>query len=188
MVLSIGIALRASKSMGAVMAAFDRADAAPPATTYDVIAPEDLRFDEVCEGFAYWKLLCGERPFPTREEISPRAIARLLTNLILLKVIDGGADFEFVIVGDEVQRAYSASLLRRRLSDIAKDLPNSAAYWGGVYRDIVRTGKPWAVRFAAGLDGETRFFEAEAVLLPLGPREGAVDHILTFGKRKPYGS
>lgn len=137
----------------------------------------------VQQGLAYWRSLCGARAFPARSQIAPRAIMRLLTNTVLLKVLDEGADFEFLVVGDEVTRAYRAPLMHRRLSEVAKDLPNAAVFWGHVYRDIVQNRKPWAVRFCAGHDGEAKFSDGEAILLPLGPSDDVVDHIITFTKR-----
>lgn len=156
---------------------------APKGPTFEAIALEALSKPLVIQGLAYWRSLCGTRTFPAREQLSPREILRLLTNTILLKVIDGGNDFEFAVVGDEVTRAYRTKLIHRRLSEIAKDIPNAATFWGGVYRDIIQNRKPWAVRFSSGSDGEARFSNAEAVLLPLGPRDDVVDHIITFTQR-----
>ncbi|GAA0550714.1 hypothetical protein FHS83_001277 [Rhizomicrobium palustre] len=151
--------------------------------TYRRIEFDELRFAEVRQGYAYWLGLCGARLYPAREEISPRPIRHLLAHVILLKVIAGGKDFEYTIVGDDVVRAYKAPLAQRRLSDIATDLPNSARYWSCVYRDIVETGQPWAVRYSAQLEREACFADAEAVLLPLGSSPGCVDHLITFAKR-----
>lgn len=158
----------------------------PPtgAATFAVIGFEALRFREVRDGYAYWERLRGSRAFPSREQLEPRVIGPLLTNLILLRVIDGGRDFEYCMVGDEVSRAYRTQLNLRRLSEVGKEMPTAATYWGHVYRDICQNHKPWAVRYSPGIDGEGRFSEAEAVLLPLGPRDDAVDHIVTFGKRR----
>jgi hypothetical protein len=150
---------------------------------FQAIELHELTKPLVLQGLAYWRSLRGDRAYPCRDQISPRAIIRLLTNTVLLRVLDGGADFEFLVVGDEVTRAYRAPMLRRRLSEIAADLPNASSYWGGVYRDIVRTGKPHAVRFTADAGGEAKFSDAEAVLLPLGPTDEVVDHIITFTKR-----
>lgn len=160
----------------------------PHGSSYQIIGLDDLRYEPVREGLAYWQSLRGTRAFPAREQIEPRAIARLLTNTIVIKVIGGGTDFEFLTVGDEVMRAYRTSLIHRRLSDIAVDMPNSAAWWGYVYQDIFHHRKPWAVRYGAGFDGEAKFSDAEAVVLPLGATDAVVDHILTFGARTLSGA
>ncbi|MDR3528322.1 MAG: PAS domain-containing protein [Rhizomicrobium sp.] len=158
-------------------------DPTPPTASFAVIGVEELRFAQLRQGYAYWESLCGGRAFPARDQLQPRCMAPLLTNLILIRVIDHGLDFEYRIVGDEVSRAYRSQLNLRRLSEVGKEMPTAATYWGDVYRDICKHGKPWAVRYSPGLDGEGHFSEAEAVLLPLGPSDDAVNHILTFGKR-----
>jgi hypothetical protein len=160
-------------------------DDTPPSTaaSFAVIGVEELRFTALQQGYAYWNSLRGARAFPAREQLQPRCIATLLTNLILIRVLDHGLDFEYRIVGDEVSRAYRSQLNLRRLSEVGKEMPTAATYWGDVYRDICKNRKPWAVRYSPGLDGEGHFSEAEAVLLPLGPSDDEVDHILTFGKR-----
>ncbi len=158
-------------------------DSSRPGPVFEPIDIDAVSKPLVQEGLAYWRSLCGSRAFPARDQISPRAIRRLLTNTILIRVLDAGADFEFLVVGDEVTRAYRAPLMHRRLSEIGKDIPNAAGFWGNVYRDIVQNRKPWAVRFSAGHDGEARFSDGEAILLPLGPSDDVVDHIITFTKR-----
>lgn len=154
------------------------------ATRFEVVGIDAIQDAQVRQGIAYWNALRGPRVFPSREEVSPRAIAPLLSRAILLKVIGDGEDFEFVIVGDEVERAYRTTLLHRRLSDVARDLPNSAAWWEHVYREICRTGVPWAVRMHAGVDNETNYSDGEAALLPLGTADGKVEYIMTFAWRK----
>ncbi len=155
----------------------------PQRTTYRAIGLAELSYPQVRDGLQYWQSLKGERLFPSRQQVKPRAIASLLANTILIKVIEGGKDFVFTIVGDEVLRSYRTPFIHRRWSELVVDLPHAAAYWGDVYRDICRNKKPWAVRYTPGLDGEAKFSKAEAVVLPLGPNDDVVDHILTFGER-----
>lgn len=151
---------------------------------FAMIALGDLRWAPVRAGCDYWNALRGTRRFPAWSEIAPSRIARLLANAIVIKVLDGGADFAFPIVGDQVIRSYRAAILHRRLSEIALEMPKTCAWWGEVYRTIVRTGEPCAVRFSSGLDGESRFADAETALLPVGPAENEVDRIVGFTHRR----
>lgn len=160
----------------------------PQGSSYQIMGLDEVCYAPVRDGLTYWQSLRGTRAFPSREQIEPQAIARILTNTIVIKVLGGGTDFEFLIVGDEVMRAYRKPLIHRRLSDIALDMPNSAAWWGYVYQDICLHRKPWAVRYGAGFDGEAKFSAAEAVVLPLGATDTVVDHILTFGARTLSGT
>ncbi len=135
------------------------------------------------EGIAYWQSLCGDHAMPQRADLNPRAIPRLLSRLVLIRVLEDGADFEYVIVGDEVGRAYRAPLAHRRISDIEREMPNTIGFWATVYRQMYRSGLPVAVHMVAGYDGEANFSDGEVVLLPLGPASGPIDHIVTFGRR-----
>ena len=155
----------------------------PNATQFEFFDLEELQDPLLRSGVDYWKSLRGTRAFPTREQIVPRAITPLLSRTVLIKVIDDGADFEYVIVGDEVERAYKAKLIHRRISDIAREMPNTIGFWGDLYRKVYKDFKPAAVRMVAGHDGETRFSEGIVVLLPLGPSDDRIDHMITFGRR-----
>ncbi|GAA0581816.1 PAS domain-containing protein [Rhizomicrobium electricum] len=150
---------------------------------FEIIDFGQLRLQPVLEGFRYWNALRGDRPYPARSEISPRSIAPLLANAIVIRVLSGGEDFEIAIAGDEVVRSYRINILHRRLSEIAVDLPIVCAWWGSVYRRIAQCGQPCAVKFSSGLDSEMKFANAETALLPLGPAGGPVDHIIGFTKR-----
>lgn len=150
---------------------------------FEIIAIDDVLDPLLRQGIDYWNSLRGSRAFPARDQIVLRAIASLLSRTVLIKVIDGGRDFEYVVVGDDVGRAYSAPLIHRRISDIAKEMPTTIGFWGGVYRRICQEKKPVAVSLQAGIDGEARFSDGTVVCLPLGETDAAVDHMITFGKR-----
>jgi hypothetical protein len=156
----------------------------PTETAVEMISFDDLECPIVRAGWDYWCKLRGARAFPARADIRPRDIAPFLTNMVLVKVLDGGADFLLKIVGDEVSLAYRAVLINRRMSEIAADLPNTVQRWGAVYAEVVRTGLPAAVRVTAGLEvPEITFSHAETVCLPFGASDDQVDHVVTFGQR-----
>ncbi|MBU6298465.1 MAG: PAS domain-containing protein [Alphaproteobacteria bacterium] len=156
-------------------------------TIFEIAGLGDVDDPLLRQGIAYWESLRGARAFPAREQLQPRAIAPLLSRTVLIDIIDGGADFEYVIVGDEVARAYSARLIHRRISDIAYEMPNTIAFWDGIYREMCREPKLRVVRMRAGHDGETHFLDGMVVLLPLGASDSAIDHIVTFGRRSFIG-
>ncbi len=153
----------------------------PDQTRYEVIGLEALQSPVLQQGVAYWRQLRGVRLFPNRDELDPRKIAPALSNMILARVITGGTDFEFRIVGDEVRRAYPFALNNRLMSEIATDLPELAEKLSLVYRRVIETKQPFAVRTFVGLDHpEVKFSQAEAVHLPFGATAKAVDHLLTL--------
>jgi hypothetical protein len=127
----------------------------------------------------YWRSRLNGRRFPAREDLHPRDIAGILRNTALVKVIDGGADYEYRIVGDAQAQAYAVSLQGRRVSEIALAAPwfgNIAAF---TYDYVRRSGEPLALRGGVGREfPEAKFVYNENVLLPLGASDDAVDHLL----------
>ncbi len=155
----------------------------PGGSSFEMRDIADVDDPLLLRGITYWNALRGTRKFPAREQIEPRAIAPLLSRTVIIKVVEGGTDFEYIIVGDEVERAYKAKLIHRRVSEVARELPNTVGFWNDRYRDVCRTHKPVFVRMVAGHDGEANFSEGQVVLLPLGVSDEQVDHMITFGKR-----
>lgn len=156
----------------------------PDATSYETVALEDVRTPILRRGIDYWLAKRGNRLFPSRDDIKPREISNILTNMVLARVIDGGADFELRIVGDEVARAYRAPLGNRRLSEIAADLPKTATTWDTIYRRVAVSRTPFVIRVRVGMEApEINYVEAEVACLPLGRTDDAVDHLITFGRR-----
>ena len=153
----------------------------PITTAIALIAPEELLSRKVRLGFDYWRMLCGTRCFPARGDVNPREIAGILTNMALLKVIDGGSDFRYRIVGDHAGRGYRADLNGRSIREVAAEMPRAAENWLRLYRQVTESGKPMAVRVSVGHDArEVNFTKAEAVFLPLGETEDRVDHLICF--------
>lgn len=143
------------------------------------VALGDLRNASTQSGLQYWQSQRGERPFPRREEIEPRAIIRLINNVAIIKVIDGGADYEYRIAGDALVRAYRPQISNRRLSEIAEEAPLIVERFREAYQAVVNAGEPLAVQAYVGHDHpEVCFVELESIILPLGA-EGVVDHLMT---------
>jgi len=155
----------------------------PRETKVELLPLDEMRMPIVCQGIAYWEKLRGTRPYPARDEIRPRDITGLLQHMVLAKALDGAHDFLLKIVGDEVCRNYRATIINRRLSEIATDLPKTVQRWLPVYRRVALSGVPLAVVVTVGLEmPEINFTHAEMVCLPLGPNGEPVDHIVTFGQ------
>lgn len=128
-----------------------------------------------------WEALRCGRPFPARSDVQPRDLGSLLRHLSLVKVIDGGADFEHRIVGDVVVRAFRVPLQNRRFSEIEKDAPELISASRPMFQETVTLRAPQAWRGLNGNDiPDATFALAELVVLPLGDSDTAVDHLLAF--------
>lgn len=144
----------------------------------------DISFDGIESavlraGYEYWQSKLDGRRYPARDDIRPREIAPLLRHVALIKV--EGDDFVYRIVGDTIVLSFGVPLQNRRLSDLVFDEPGFGAYVVPVLEKIVSTGKPLAVRGKVGRDVlRVNFTDSENLLLPLGPDDHTVDHVLTF--------
>jgi hypothetical protein len=143
------------------------------------IALADIDSPILLEGIALWEGLRRGRNFPQRGDVLPRGLKSLLRNTALLRVIEGGVDYEYRIVGDAYVMAHGVSFQGRKWSDTAQFAPGYQAAIKPVYDEVVRTGEPiatrgWIERGSAA--GEHVY--CEYVFLPLGAE--IVDHILVF--------
>jgi hypothetical protein len=151
------------------------------ATVIELIDLEQIANPVLLEGATYWKSLCGAKSYPAREQVNPRDIKGALNNLILLKVIDGGADFEHRILGDAVVRAYRVEGHGRKLSDIEAVSPELGAKLRRVYSAVVQARRPINVRIRIGQDSpEVNYSAGEVAFFPLGPSDDIVDHLMGF--------
>lgn len=150
-----------------------------------IIALDQLQRPIVRRGLEYWRKLKGDRDYPAREHVVPRDIGRLLPNLSLLRLIDGGADYEFRIVGDAHVRSHGVAAQGLRVSDVDRFIPGYGPALKGLYDVVVRE------RGAIGFRGWFRrgdrkdLFFSESVLMPLGPDASTIDHLLTFSDYFP---
>ena len=135
---------------------------------------------------AYWQRLKGERRFPSRNELRPRELGRLLRHVMLLRVLDD--DYEYRIVGDVQVQAYGESWQGMRLSEVAL---THAKFAEGlkIFYDGARMGRaPFGYRGWIGRDmPDTRYSYHEVAFFPFGATEETVDHILVAGIYVPRG-
>ncbi len=106
-----------------------------------------------------------------------------MANMVLIKVFDGGTDLEFRIVGDAAMRSFNVPRQNRKLSEIAIEEPDQAMRLASLYRCYVDNRAPIAVRGIMGHDATAaNFTHLEAVLLPMGPDQTTIDHLIGFGE------
>lgn len=151
-----------------------------PAET-EFITLEQLENPTVRFGASYWLSLRGTKCFPARHLINVRAVGNALSHMMLIKVIDGGTDFELRVVGDAIARALRVPVHKRRLSDIGSEAPMFAERNFKFYRSVVESCRPLAMRTYLGpASQELKYTHVEALILPLGSRDDLVDHLLAF--------
>jgi hypothetical protein len=146
-----------------------------------VISPDEVEAAAVRTGIAYWRRLRGSRLFPSRIDVLPRDIADLLRHTVLMRVVDGGTDYEYRIVGDAHVVAHGFSIQGRCLSTMDEYAPGYGKVLKTLYDPVVRNRAPFALRgWIARGEEQSEYIHSENVFLPLGPDDETVDHVLNF--------
>ena len=152
---------------------------APEVSSVHVLSLDELENAAVRTGVSYWRALRADRNIPPRSLLSPRDIAGILKNIVLVRVVDGGKDYEFRIVGDAHVQGYGLDFNRMRSSDIERIAPEHGAMMRALYEHVRNTGLPLAFRGWVGRDvRDSLFVYHESAFLPLGEDGATVDHIL----------
>ncbi len=130
------------------------------------------------KGITIWQNLSGERPFPRRSQITPHVLKTLLRSTSLIRVVDGGNDYEYRIVGDAFVMAHGVSFQGMSWSETQNLTPGYYAFVKPIYDRVVQSGEPCATRGWVERGGSAGHVYCENAFLPLG--DETVDHILVF--------
>jgi hypothetical protein len=178
-------------AMGTVPAPADAA-ARPADELYDLglrtfefyAKPLEKMGDELKPLQALWEQRRTGRRFPTRHDIAARDIAQYLPRTTLMRVIDGGADFEYRLAGDVLIKSFGWNLRGARSSQLTnlRKHTNLDALMDIACRPVAANGMPILIEFKSQLYGGA-VVRREALHLPLGDDDGAVDHILVASSR-----
>lgn len=125
---------------------------------------------------ARWKRLKGARRFPPEPG---GVLAEVGSNAILVRVLEEGADYEYLKVGDALVAGFREDFSGRRLSDIIVTTPRFGLGLRMLY-EMVRSGcEPLYYRGWVGADmPDAQFIYYESAVLPFGRDEARVDHIV----------
>ena len=146
------------------------------------IVPSELEQETVKQGLAVWDTLRGERRYPSRSAVTPRALAKLLPKTVLLQVDPDKSEFVFRIVGDIWQEAHGFNLQGKSMADIDRVSPGYGSGIKRIFARVCRKREPVAMHGALERDEQYGpMLRYESLYLPLGETDSVVDHILGFG-------
>ncbi|MGN6150286.1 MAG: PAS domain-containing protein [Rhizomicrobium sp.] len=147
---------------------------------HGIVLPE-IENPLVQKALSIWENARGARTMPSRADMSPRLMAGLLRNTVLVRVIGAGEEFEFRIVGDAIVQAQGASLQGMTMAQIDLVLPGYGTLLHNVYANAWRKRIPGAYRgwYVREADGRSMFHES--LVMPLGDDGETVDHVLVVG-------
>ncbi|MEJ1969181.1 MAG: PAS domain-containing protein [Rhizomicrobium sp.] len=160
-----------------------------PQSASGVIPLDAIESPIVRQGVAYWRRLKGERPYPSRQELMPRDLSPLLRHVVLLRLVDGGADYEYRIVGDAHVISHGFSMQGLRVGDVDTFSPGYGPVLKSLYDRAVRRRDVYAFRgWMERGDKHKQYIYSESVFMPMGPDADTIDHVLNFSVYVPRDS
>ncbi|HVP83811.1 MAG TPA: PAS domain-containing protein [Rhizomicrobium sp.] len=145
------------------------------------IDPSEVQNPLTRKALDKWNDLRGDRRFPSRKDAAPRELSSLLRNIALIRVMHGGADFEFRVLGDAIIQSQTGLQIGMTTNELDEAYPGYGALFRTLYQEICDTRAPQAYRGFYERAADRRSFYHESLLLPLGADDGVVDHILVVG-------
>jgi hypothetical protein len=151
-----------------------------PESASGIIALDAIESPIVKQGLAYWTRLKGERDWPTRADMSPKDMAPLLRNIVLLRRTEDH-DYEFRIVGDAHVISHGFSMQGLKVSGVDQISPGYGTVLKSLYDHVVHRQAPFAFRGWMERGGKVKqYIYSESVFMPLGPDGHTIDHVLNF--------
>jgi hypothetical protein len=153
-----------------------------------IVPLDEIENPIVREGLAYWRKLCGARAYPSRTDLRPRDFVSMLRHVVLLRLIDGGRDYEYRIVGDAHVVSHGFCMQGLRVSNVDSVSPGYGPVLKKLYDRAVRRRDAFAFRgWLERGDQEKKYIYSESVFMPLGPDQSTIDHVLNFSVYIPRG-
>lgn len=127
------------------------------------------------EALAYWEQIRGQKDVPSRADLDPADIPRLLPHLVLLDVFHEPRDFRYRLVGTTIEEFLEKYYTGVRMSELPHQRPPSQIWTSCC--TVVGSRKPLfsAVPYVGP---KKEFVRSEDVILPLAPPGEQVNMLL----------
>ncbi len=131
-----------------------------------LVLKDDLSHPVLAEFYAYWLSLGACDRLPTRQDIDPQAIKKLLPNLFMIDISGTAPDYRFTyrLAGTEIVRTYGIEFTGLTPEEA---FPGRAEELIAHYRDVVNIGKPAYYAYQAPIPGR-EYLDVERLICPLG--------------------
>jgi hypothetical protein len=157
-------------------------------TSFETIGLADMSCTETVAVVRSWQKSRGWHAMPSFRSWIDAELGPAIAHASVAGVVDGGADYEFLYIGDAHQRAYGADPSGKRVSDIAALAPRFAKQLKASYDTVRISAAPQAFRVSIGREfPQARFAWFETVYLPLG-QHGSVEHIVNAAVYRMRGA
>lgn len=127
---------------------------------------------------AYWQGKRGSRRMPSRRQIDPAELLRLLPHLQISEVVDAGGSFRYRLAGTAIARAIGQDITGRAVEDVTSG--SYRDYINGLFRSVCRERAPLFAQSPLACLTRTNYRFARRLLLPLSDDDSAVSQILSL--------
>jgi hypothetical protein len=126
--------------------------------------------------FQYWQEKCGARAMPRRRDIDPGEIPRLLPNVQITELVDGGRRIRYRLAGTAIVEAYGAELTGKYFDEVFTE--QRLRFVEANYRMVCHEKRPLLVcnRYLSARD--TKLI-CTRIVLPLSEDDVNVNQCLT---------
>jgi hypothetical protein len=145
----------------------DRTLLATPRTAEDV---PDARLRAL---YGYWIAKCAGRPMPLRRDIDVLELAPWLGNLMLIEVLEGGAEFRYRVYGSTLAQYYGRDLTGKTTEGVPEEARKAVRR---EYRAVLADGRP--VVILRDREVRHRTMRVAKLVLPLSSDGAALDLLL----------
>jgi hypothetical protein len=160
-----------------------------PESASGVIPLDAIESPILLQGIDYWNRLRGARRYPARQDMMPRDMAPLLRNIVVIRIVEDGQDYEYRIVGDAHVISHGFTMQGLRVSGIDQYSPGYGAVLKSLYDRVVRKRDVYAFRgWMERGEKNKQYIYSESVFMPMGPDDTTIDHILNFSVYTPRDS
>jgi hypothetical protein len=151
----------------------------PEQSSGEIVTQDRLEAPAVRAGVALWM----DRKAGARFPCLPAA-DMALDHAVVIDVLEGGADYQYRIVGAALRGGFGEDFSGRRLSDIIETTPRFGIGLRMLYEMVRTSGEPLFYRGWVGEDlPDAQFVYHESAVLPFG--EAEVAHILVVSALVP---
>lgn len=134
-----------------------------------------LQTENTREAFQFWLDIVQSGAYPTRADVTPHSLRKVLPNLILIEVLRDPLDFRYRLVGTKVDYFVGTHFTDLRFSEIRHQAEDSNIF--AVHAELVEKGIPMCGQIPyVGPFADIR--DIQDIMLPLFDQDGNVTHIL----------
>lgn len=146
-------------------------------------APEDLPCEQLRFLLRYWTEKRAAADMPPVSAIDPIEMRPALGYIMLLDVLDGGADFRYRLYGTQIVDRTGTDWTGRTVSEMAAQA-YTGLFYGAIYRAVIARRQP-----VATITASPRYVAAtqwSRIVLPLAGADGQVVRFLVGNVPGPW--